>query len=304
MPVTGTVFNIARGSLHDGPGIRTVVYMKGCSLRCLWCHNPEGFTARPQLIFYEDRCAGCGRCAAVCGRCHAVENGRAVLNREACEACGRCAAVCPAGALEMCGETMTPGQVFEVVAKDKEYYEQSGGGVTFSGGECFLQPEFLKATLALCKQNGIRTVVETALHVPFQVIEGLLPLIDMVMADFKHPDSEKHRQYTGAGNETILDNLKKIAPLHKNILVRIPVIPGVNDGGALERAVRIVAETGGGITGIELLKYNNLYRQKYRNLGLEPPYFSGETQSGEAMKALCAALGGAIGKEGFVTFRA
>lgn len=303
MPVTGLVFNIARGSLHDGEGIRTVVYLKGCNLRCAWCHNPEGLSLQKQVVFAANKCIGCGRCVAVCGKCHTIHENKMVFNREKCTGCYQCAAVCPTNALAPCGEYMTPAEVFHEIQKDRNYYERSGGGVTFSGGECLLQPGFLKETLNLCKRSGIHTTIETALNIPFETLEDLLGLLDRIIVDLKHPDTQKHKEYTGAGNERILGNLKALSSSHGNILVRIPLIPSFNDDEeTLGKAVEIVHGFSGGIRGIELLKYNNLYRQKYANIGEDTRFFSGETQSDEKIHNDCAWLNKRIGKTAFVYF--
>lgn len=303
MPVTGLVFNIARGSLHDGGGIRSVVYLKGCNLHCVWCQNPEGLSAKKQIVFIADKCICCGRCVTVCGDCHRIKDDRVVFLREHCTGCFQCAAVCPTNALTPCGEAMTPAEVFDEIVKDKNYYDASGGGVTFSGGECLLQPAFLKETLALCKQQGIHTAIETALHVPFKTVKDLAPLLDFVIVDFKHPDNRKHKEYTGVGNALIIENLTKLSLIHSNILVRIPLIPGINDDDeTLTKAVKTIEEIGAGIKGIELLKYNNLYEQKYANVGEDQRFINGEVQSDETMQQLCMALNKILVKSGFVYF--
>ena len=196
-----TVFDIERNSYVDGPGIRTAVFFKGCNLRCAWCHNPESQSPKPQMMFYKNKCMGCGKCREKCPN-----------NLESCDLCGKCSLFCPQDARDICGKEYTVDEVLKEVLKDKAFYETSGGGVTFSGGECMLQIEFLTKILKACKENGIHTAVDTAGHVPYERFEQILPYTDLFLYDVKCFDSDKHRQYTGLENQLILKNLKRINP--------------------------------------------------------------------------------------------
>lgn len=205
--------------------------------------------------------------------------------REGCSACGKCAQVCPTGALVVCGEEMTVEGVMNEIRKDAHYYAVSGGGVTLSGGECLLQPDFVASILQCCKAEGIHTVIETALFVPWENIQKIIPYTDMFFADFKIPDSQKHRAYTGQGNELILENLRRLSSLHPNITLRIPLIPGVNDSmedmNAFGRIIKTIK-----IEKIELLRYNYMAESKYQVIGLEYESFGSESQSDSYMKQL------------------
>jgi glycyl-radical enzyme activating protein len=265
--IKAPVFNIARASLHDGRGIRTVVYLKGCPLRCAWCHNPEGIGRKPEILYHESRCIRCGRCISLCPDRHKISNGGAVYLRRGCTACGNCAEACPAEALVLCGEEMTPEALFEEIARDSIYYGDSGG-VTFSGGESLLYPEFIAETLKKCRDAGINTAVETSLCVPAGNIKKVIGLTDTFIVDIKHADSEMHRALTGRDNARILENLSFLSAAHSDILIRIPLIPGQNDGEEnLVRTAALINSFGPGIKAVELLKYNNLAQNKYAAAG-------------------------------------
>ena len=206
---TANLFDIQRNSFVDGPGIRTTVFFKGCNLRCQWCHNPESQIMESQIMFYKDKCTGCGRCRDI-----TVDNSDFV---------------CFHDAKKICGKTYTVDELFNIIIKDKIFYETSGGGVTFSGGECLLQQDFLCEILEKCKAAGIHTAVDTAGHIHWNVFEKVLPYTDLFLYDMKAFDCNIHRKYTGVSNECILENLKKLFEAGANIWIRIPVIPGVND---------------------------------------------------------------------------
>lgn len=291
MSVTAQISNIARGSLHDGPGIRTVVYFKGCGLRCRWCHNPETFSQKQEILFAPSKCIACGACSTVCPEHHRLVDGSISFLRDGCIACGRCTEVCPSLALSLCGEQMDVDSVFAAIKKDLTYYTASHGGVTFSGGECLLQAEAVADIACRCRTLGISTAVETALFVPWENIEHVLPSTDLFYADLKIADSEKHRQYTGQDNALILENLRFLSLAHSNIIVRIPIIPGVNDtADDLEGFARILRSLGPGIRQVELLKYNILGASKYDAIGKTWVRFSDTIQSDEEMHALCITL--------------
>ena len=277
MSTMGLVFDIQRFSVHDGPGIRTTVFLKGCSLRCFWCHNPEGLRMTPEVRFLPERCLACGACVAACthGGQHLDETGRSFA-RERCMACGACVEACVAEALTLVGKPMTAAAVIAEVLRDRVFYEASGGGVTLSGGEPALQPAFAREILALAKAEGLHTAIETCGNVAWADLEALLPFTDLVMMDLKQMDAEQHRAATGAGNERILANARRLAQTARSLIFRTPVVPGVNDTSAAIAAIAaFVAElaagrrdAGGGEISWELLPFHRLAGDKYRSLGL------------------------------------
>ncbi|MHC1695097.1 MAG: glycyl-radical enzyme activating protein [Eubacteriales bacterium] len=283
--MTAKIFDISRCSLHDGPGVRTVVYFKGCTLRCLWCHNPEGLSALPQILYYPDKCISCGRCASLCPKCHAISDGIHSYNPSLCSACGQCAARCPSKSLTLCGTDKTVEELMEEIRKDKPYFTRSGGGVTASGGEALLYPDFLCELFSRCAGEGIHTALESALNVPRESLEKVLPVTGLLIADLKHSDSAIHAVLTGAGNGRILENLSYAASHHENIWIRIPLIPGYNDGwDNLKKSAEIIDGLGSAVKRVELLKYNNLYGSKYSSLGMIPPMPPAVPQTDEEME--------------------
>ena len=267
MYVKPLIFSITRTSLHDGNGIRTVVYFKGCNMRCRWCHNPEGLCKEKQIIFSASKCIGCNICTSICPN---VNTG--IVDRSECIACGRCTEACPVNALSVAGKDMSEDDIMQVVLKDREYYEKSGGGVTFSGGECLLYPDFLASLLKRCKKEKIHTLVESAFNVPWENIEKVIPYTDMFYVDIKHMDSKVHKQYTGCPNNLILENLEKLSLCTKNFLIRTPVIPRVNDDSENILKTEEFANRLG--VGTERLKYNNLAGSKYESLSMPYEDFS------------------------------
>lgn len=257
------LFDIERNSFVDGPGIRTTVFFKGCNLHCAWCHNPESQSAKPQMMFYKDKCTGCGKCKEVCPH-----------GFDACDLCGKCALYCPMDARKVCGKEYTVDEVLAEVLKDKAFYENSGGGVTFSGGECMLQINFLCEMLKKCKENGIHTAVDTAGHVPFTSFEKILPYTDLFLYDIKLLDSQKHREYVGVENGLILENLKKLFAAGAKIWIRIPVISGVNDSLEEMRAIKAFLAGCGKPENVELLPYHAMGENKYGAIGKKAQLFS------------------------------
>ena len=271
------IFDIQRASTVDGPGFRTAVFFKGCNLRCAWCHNPESQISRPELLFYRDRCIHCGRCAQVCP--HRLLS---------CTACGACAAVCPNEARVLCGKEYTPEEVLRVILKDKLFYDTSGGGATFSGGECMLQPDFLASLLRLCRENRVHTAVDTAGCVPFRSIEKILPCTDLFLYDIKLMDPEKHREYTGAGNEIILANLARLLRAGQRVWIRVPIIPGVNDTIEEMRRIRAFLTDNGYPEKVELLPFHRMGESKLAALNRKGTSFS--VPDPEKMEALRKAV--------------
>lgn len=263
------LFDIQRGSYVDGPGIRTTVFFKGCNLDCKWCHNPESKSADRQMLFYSDKCTGCGKCVSVCPN-----------KGKKCELCGKCALFCPRDARKLCGREYGTEEVMRELLRDKCFYENSGGGVTFSGGECMLQIDFLSEILRECKIEGIHTAVDTAGNVPFSYFERILPFTDLFLYDIKAFSAEKHKEGTGADNARILENAKRLSGKSK-ILFRIPVIGGFNDE---ETEMQKIADFLKDISHekVELLPYHALGEHKYRALGVNVEVFS--APSPERMK--------------------
>ena len=298
MPLTANITNIARASLHDGPGIRTVVYFKGCGLRCSWCHNPETLTAENEILYAPIKCVHCGKCVEVCPAHHIIDGNDMVFLREGCQKCGRCAEACPSGALSVAGKQMEVANVMREIHKDVHYYTQSGGGVTLSGGECLLQADFCAELLEECKKEGIHTAIESALFIPWKNIEKVLPFCDFIFADFKIADAEKHRRFTSQDNRLILENLQKLAlSVPNKVTVRIPLIPGVNDSpediAAFAEKLKPFANK---LCGIEVLRYNTLAESKYIQIGKEYTDF-GETQTDDYLLAFCDSLETALEHE-------
>lgn len=265
----GMVFDIKNYAINDGPGIRTTVFLKGCPLRCWWCHNPESQHPQPQIMFRENRCTQCGDCLPVCPQEALMLNGNLTLNRARCDDCGDCAEVCVYNALEITGETMTTAQVMAKIARDVPFYDQSGGGVTFSGGEPLLQREFLLDLLRTCKDWDLHTIVDTCGHVPWAALESVLPYTDLFFYDLKMMDSARHQHYTGVPNETILANLRRLAEAGAEVLVRVPLIPGINDDEEnLRAAARFLASLPK-IWPVEILGYHDIAKAKYEALGMD-----------------------------------
>jgi len=263
----GIIFNIQRYSIHDGPGIRTTVFFKGCPLHCFWCQNPESQKRKPEIFLYQDRCMLCGQCVVVCPPGASVlSEASSTIDREVCIGCGKCVDVCPNKARSLVGRYMKPDEVMREVLRDRKFYENSGGGITLSGGEPTAQPEFACAILQACKEAGLHTVLDTCGYVSWPIIERLLKYTDLVLYDIKSMDAVKHREATGKDNRIILKNAKKIAK-RKAMRVRVPVIPGFNDSAEEIGAIVHFVKTELGSVNIDLLPYNKMGEIKYERLG-------------------------------------
>jgi pyruvate formate lyase activating enzyme len=262
----GLVFLIERFAIHDGPGIRVAVFLKGCPLRCAWCHSPESQSPEPELLLKNDRCLVCGTCAPFCGHEAIIETpGGYTTDRDRCEACGECTEACPSGARVIAGRLWTVPDLVAEIEKDRIFLDESGGGVTFSGGEPLTQPVFLREAIEACKAAGLHTAVETSGFGSRQAIDAAARA-DLILFDLKIADDERHRQYTGVSNKTILDNFAYLAARHPALHVRVPVIPGVNDDRKNLMAIGALARAHG-VKKIDLLPYHTAGIAKYERLG-------------------------------------
>jgi len=267
----GLVFDIKRYAIHDGPGIRTTVFLKGCNLTCRWCHNPESWRSEPEPAVRPARCSRCGRCAEVCpnGAVTVTAQGP-VTDTAKCTLCGLCVEQCPGAAREIIGKRMTVTETMAQIERDIIFYDQSGGGVTFSGGEPLLQLPFLLALLERCRQADIHTAVDTSCYAPPEAIETVGGLADLFLCDIKHTDSEAHREFTGVENTVILNNIRRLAEAGKAVVIRLPVIPGFNDDRANIEATAEFAAALANLVRIDLLPYNRAGAEKAVRLSAGP----------------------------------
>ncbi len=267
----GHIFDVQRFSIHDGPGIRTTVFLKGCPLRCLWCGNPESIPREPSLSYMPEKCIACGACFSVCPEdaLSADAAQKAVVDRDRCTGCGACAPTCDPKALEIVGRTATAEEVLDVVLRDKAYYDASGGGMTLSGGEPLMQPDFAKGLLQEAKAHGLHNCVETSGYAPWGSIRPLAPLVDLWLFDVKETDRRLHEKFIGKPNDLILSNLRRLHDEGARILVRCPMIPQHN--ARPEHLDGIVALARGlpKIQGVQLLPYYDLWRAKLGRFGLK-----------------------------------
>ena len=260
------VFDVQRFSVHDGPGIRTVVFFKGCTLRCRWCQNPESIEPSPELAYYEDRCLrGCEACVPSCPEKALRPSREDRVDFDRCTACGKCIGECPADALRIVGRSVTPGELLAEVARDRPFFAASDGGITVSGGEPVLQAEFLSAFLPLCKEAGLHRALETAGNYAFRRLEPLLPLVDLVLYDLKLADGPAHLRATGSDGGRVRANLSELVSRKVPLQVRMPVVPGINDGAG-DVCAAAEALTALGIRELKLLRYNALWEAKLPRL--------------------------------------
>jgi pyruvate formate lyase activating enzyme len=265
--IQGIVFDIKKFSIHDGPGIRTTVFFKGCPLSCWWCHNPESHAPEPELVFWESRCIRCGACLEVCEQGAISWDGDVMsTDGENCTLCGNCVAVCYAEARQIAGREMTVAQVMAEIEQDIPFYDESGGGVTFSGGEPLFQLGFLLALLRACKEKAIHTAVDTCGFVPWETLDDIREHIDLFLYDLKLMDDAKHRKFTGVSNELILDNLQMLSTQGHNIVLRVPIIPGINDDDENIRETGTFAAALPHLNGVDILPYHYAAVGKYKRL--------------------------------------
>ncbi len=290
MTMKGMIVNTERFAIHDGPGIRTVIFMKGCPLRCRWCSNPESQNVFPEIGYFANKCMRCAKCAEVCPvKAIAISSsGEILTERQFCDNCGKCVEVCPTGARTMIGKEVTVGQVVEEVEKDSIFYWNSGGGVTLSGGEPTMQPKFSLEILKACKESGIHTAMETCGYVKWDILDEMLKYLDLVYIDLKHMWSAQHTKLTGEGNELILENARKVAAEHANmsLIIRIPIIPGYND--SIENIVSTAKFSCRlkRVERIELLPYHKFGVFRYRVLLRDYPLLNLEVPDEDHLRDL------------------
>jgi glycyl-radical enzyme activating protein len=280
----GIVFNIQRFSIHDGPGIRTTVFLKGCPLSCIWCHNPESISPHLEISFNESLCKHCGSCAAVCPKgAHIIGTESHLYNREECERCGRCTEACLAEAITMVGERMSAEEVVAEVERDIPFYNTSGGGMTLSGGEPLLQIDFSRALLSLAKERGIHTCLDTSGYVLSDQLDTIRKHVDLFLFDFKGADPARHRQHTGVDPGIILKNLDILVKKGDRIILRCPIIPGYTDNDDHFLEIAALEKSYPELVEINILGYHELGKGKYDRLGKRPP-MCGEVSVSEEQK--------------------
>ncbi len=270
--VTGTVARIERFMIHDGPGIRTVVFMKGCPLRCMWCSSPQTWNRSPEVIWKRKKCIGCERCVEACPRdAIRVEKGNRLIDRGLCDGCGACTDVCPSGALQFDGMELTVEETVKVVMRDEGFYRKSGGGVTVSGGEPLLQHGFVKALLRSCKGKGVHAAMETSGFARWEIFRAVVRELDLLLIDVKHMDPDVHLTLTGRSNEVVLKNIERAAGEDLcRIVLRYPVIPGRNDSPRnVERLIGFMKKNG--LCHIDIFPFHRLGEHEYDELGMEYP---------------------------------
>ena len=265
---TARVFEIKRFAVHDGDGIRTTVFLKGCTLKCVWCHNPEGISFKPEIAYYENKCINCGECVAVCpAKAHNMGDTGHMFNRTLCMGCGKCADACLGRALVFYGREMSVEEILPILLEDRDFYDNSGGGVTISGGECLAQADFCRELLSRLKEQGIHTAVDTCGFVNREAIDKVADYTDVFLYDVKAYDSEAHMLCTGQDNSNILDNLRYIDSIGKKIEIRIPYVPEYNSE-QIEKIAEFLS-TLNNIVAVRVLAYHNYAGSKYESLEME-----------------------------------
>jgi pyruvate formate lyase activating enzyme len=289
--ISGMIFDVQRSSLMDGPGIRTTIFLKGCPLRCQWCHNPESQSQRPVLAFRADKCLACKTCSTACSRgVHRFVGDQHVLHRKLCETRGDCVASCPGQALSILGRRVTVNELINLVERDRPFYEASDGGMTLSGGEPLFQPSFALALLRAAKDRCISTCVETCGYLPSSVLEEAMPLTDLFLYDVKALDPIAHRAFTGRDNLRILGNLRHLMASGAAVKLRCPLIPGWNDSKEQLDALANLIDSVPGLQGVDVLPYHDTGRTKYTRIGRPEPRIPSRTRDENAALAWAMAL--------------
>lgn len=277
-----TITNIQKFSLHDGPGIRTTIFFKGCPLNCWWCHNPESHSKNHQIIYFEDRCTLCGTCVRRCPEnALEIKDNKLLRDKDRCVLCEKCTDFCPNDAQEYVGKDVTTKEIMKEILKDIDFYEESGGGVTFSGGEPMIYSSFLEELLKSCNNRGIHTAIDTSGYVPWENFEKISDKVDLFLFDLKLMDDEKHKKYTGVSNVIILENLKKLSNIGANIYIRMPIIAGINDDSNIDESINFLSNLN--IIQVNLLPYHKMGMDKYKRLGMKYKLTGGEKPSDEKM---------------------
>ncbi len=268
--MTGIIFDILRFSIHDGPGIRTTIFLKGCPLKCEWCHNPESQSFKPQLSFNAEKCLNCFECVNACpNHVHKIKDGIHFVDWNLCKSQGECVKVCSSNALKIIGEKKSIIEIIEEVKKDIQYYKKSGGGVTISGGEPLAQFKFTKELLIALKHEGIHTCIDTCGFAKEEYYKAILPYTDLFLFDYKLTDSSKHKKYTNVDNDLILSNLNFLYKNNAEIILRCPIIPGINDNEKHFNGIKELIKKYPNLKAVELMPYHNLGKDKAARIGME-----------------------------------